>query len=175
MDIFKIQLDKAINKGNIDKFLLKKRKSKKNSNNINKYADYIIDNCYNFDWLTDYVLLYGIDDFANSIANNYKKIESKCSDCSFILRGICSYPNDKLESYLDKIIYDLSPHYIDVLLDEIQGNNELINYLIDKYVSDPLVGGKLSSVMVSKNICVSRLEEHINDIIADLENGFKKI
>lgn len=55
MDIFKIQLDKAINKGNIDKFLLKKRKSKKNSNNINKYADYIIDNCYNFDWLTDYV------------------------------------------------------------------------------------------------------------------------
>lgn len=165
MDIFKIQLDKAINKGNIDKFLLKKRKSKKNSNNINKYADYIIDNCYNFDWLTDYVLLYGIDDFANSIVNNYKKIESKCSDCSFILRGICSYPNDKLESYLDKIIYDLSPHYIDVLLDEIQGNNELINYLIDKYVSDPLVGGKLSSVMVSKNICVSRLEEHINDII----------
>lgn len=165
MDIFKIQLDKAIGKGNIDKFLLKKRKRKKNSNNINKYADYIIDNCYNFDWLTDYVLLYGIDDFAGSIANNYKKIESKCSDCSFILRGICSYPDDKLKNYLDKIIYDLSPQYIEVLLDEIQGNNNIINYLIEKYVSDPLVGGKLSSAMISKNICVNKLEEHMDDII----------
>lgn len=58
MDLFKIQLDRLLKKDqNIENFLLKKTKNKKNISKVRENFSYIVQNTSYTSWLTSYILI----------------------------------------------------------------------------------------------------------------------
>ena len=72
MDIFKIRLNKALSSnriGKLEAFLLKE--GKRNKDKIRKYADYILKNCSDYNWIASYLIMYDGDELIDAIINNY--------------------------------------------------------------------------------------------------------
>ena len=105
MDIFKIRLNKALSSnriGKLEAFLLKE--GKRNKDKIRKYADYILKNCSDYNWIASYLIMYDGDELIDAIINNYNKLKENNIDTYPIINRITKYPNDKLISYIDKLI-----------------------------------------------------------------------
>ena len=105
MDIFKIRLNKALSSnriGKLEEFLLKE--GQRNKDKIRKYADYILKNCSDYNWITSYLIMYDGDELIDAIINNYNKLKENNIDTYPIINRITKYPNDKLISYIDKLI-----------------------------------------------------------------------
>jgi hypothetical protein len=65
MDIFKIRLNKALSSnriGKLEAFLLKE--GKRNKDKIRKYADYILKNCSDYNWIASYLIVYDGDELS---------------------------------------------------------------------------------------------------------------
>lgn len=81
MDIFKIRLNKALSSnriGKLEEFLLKE--GQRNKDKIRKYADYILKNCSDYNWITSYLIMYDGDELIDAIINNYNKLNKESLD-----------------------------------------------------------------------------------------------
>ena len=127
MDIFKIRLNKALSSNRIGKlegFLLKE--GKRNKDKIRKYADYILKNCSDYNWITSYLIMYDGDELIDAIINNYNKLKENNIDTYPIINRITKYPNDKLISYIDKLIPVIDDFTLRNILDKIKDNEDLV-------------------------------------------------
>ena len=126
MDIFKIRLNKALSSnriGKLEAFLLKE--GKRNKDKIRKYADYILKNCSDYNWIASYLIMYDGDELIDAIINNYNKLKENNIDTYPIINRITKYPNDKLISYIDKLIPVLDDFTLHDILNKIKDNEEL--------------------------------------------------
>lgn len=163
MDIFKIELDRAIKKGKLEGFMLKK--GKRDKEKIRKYSNYIMEKSHNYDWLSLYFLTYEGEELIDSIINNYDKIEESTYDMYYIIKRICQFPEEKIVIYLDKIIPKLNVYYIYGMLDEIKNKENIINYVINKHITNKNVGVLLAEALITRNIYTDKVYENIDDII----------
>lgn len=173
MDIFKIQLDKAIKKGKIESFMLKK--GKKDKEKIRKYSNYIIEQSYNYDWLSSYFLIYEGEELIDSIINNYDKIEKSTYNIHYIIKRICQFPEEKAIIYLDRIIPNLNLYYIYNVLDEIENKESITNYIINKHITDKNVGIIFAEALLRRNTYNDKVYENIDYIIKNNSSELFKL
>lgn len=127
MDIFKIRLNKALSSnriGKLEAFLLKE--GKRNKDKIRKYADYILKNCSDYNWIASYLIMYDGDELIDAIINNYNKLKENNIDTYPIINQITKYPNDKLISYIDKLIPVLDDFTLHDILNKTKDNEEVM-------------------------------------------------
>lgn len=168
MDIFKIRLNKALSSNRIGKlegFLLKE--GKRNKDKIRKYADYILKNCSDYNWITSYLIMYDGDELIDAIINNYNKLKENNIDTYPIINRITKYPNDKLISYIDKLIPVLDDFTLHDILNKIKDNEEVMNYVIDKYLINSTISIKLTSFLLKNNLYIDKVYQNFDNIISN--------
>lgn len=168
MDIFKIRLNKALSSNRIGKlegFLLKE--GKRNKDKIRKYADYILKNCSDYNWITSYLIMYDGDELIDAIINNYNKLKENNIDTYSIINRITKYPNDKLISYIDKLIPVIDDFTLRNILDKIKDNEEVLNYIIEKYLINSTISIKLTSFLLKNNLYIDKVYQNFDNIISN--------
>lgn len=168
MDIFKIRLNKALSSnriGKLEAFLLKE--GKRNKDKIRKYADYILKNCSDYNWITSYLIMYDGDELIDAIINNYNKLKENNIDTYSIINRITKYPNDKLISYIDKLIPVIDDFTLRNILDKIKDNEEVMNYVIDKYLINSTISIKLTSFLLKNNLYIDKVYQNFDNIISN--------
>ena len=168
MDIFKIRLNKALSSNRIGKlegFLLKE--GKRNKDKIRKYADYILKNCSDYNWITSYLIMYDGDELIDAIINNYNKLKENNIDTYPIINQITKYPNDKLISYIDKLIPVLDDFTLHDILNKTKDNEEVMNYVIDKYLINSTISIKLTSFLLKNNLYIDKVYQNFDNIISN--------
>lgn len=168
MDIFKIRLNKALSSnriGKLEAFLLKE--GKRNKDKIRKYADYILKNCSDYNWITSYLIMYDGDELIDAIINNYNKLKENNIDTYSIINRITKYPNDKLISYVDKLIPVIDDFTLRNILDKIKDNEEVMNYVIDKYLINSTISIKLTSFLLKNNLYIDKVYQNFDNIISN--------
>lgn len=168
MDIFKIRLNKALSSnriGKLEAFLLKE--GKRNKDKIRKYADYILKNCSDYNWITSYFIMYDGDELIDAIINNYNKLKENNIDTYPIINRITKYPNDKLISYIDKLIPVLDDFTLHDILNKIKDNEEVMNYVIDKYLINSTISIKLTSFLLKNNFYIDKVYQNFDNIISN--------
>lgn len=168
MDIFKIRLNKALSSnriGKLEAFLLKE--GKRNKDKIRKYADYILKNCSDYNWITSYLIMYDGDELIDAIINNYNKLKENNIDTYSIINRITKYPNDKLISYIDKLIPVLDDFTLHDILNKIKDNEEVMNYVIDKYLINSTISIKLTSFLLKNNLYIDKVYQNFDNIISN--------
>lgn len=167
MDIFKIRLNKALSSnriGKLEAFLLKE--GQRNKDKIRKYADYILKNCSDYNWITSYLIMYDGDELIDAIINNYNKLKENNIDTYPIINRITKYPNDKLISYIDKLIPVIDDFTLRNILDKIKDNEEVMNYIIEKYLiiqRYPLN----NSFLLKNNYNIDKVYQNFDNIISN--------
>lgn len=168
MDIFKIRLNKALSSnriGKLEAFLLKE--GKRNKDKIRKYADYILKNCSDYNWIASYLIVYDGDELIDAIINNYNKLKENNIDTYPIINRITKYPNDKLISYIDKLIPVLDDFTLHDILNKIKDNEEVMNYVIDKYLVNSTISIKLTSFLLKNNLYIDKVYQNFDNIISN--------
>lgn len=168
MDIFKIRLNKALSSnriGKLEEFLLKE--GKRNKDKIRKYADYILKNCSDYNWITSYLIMYDGDELIDAIINNYNKLKENNIDTYSIINRITKYPNDKLISYIDKLIPVIDDFTLRNILDKIKDNEEVMNYIIEKYLINSTISIKLTSFLLKNNLYIDKVYQNFDNIISN--------
>lgn len=168
MDIFKIRLNKALSSnriGKLEAFLLKE--GKRNKDKIRKYADYILKNCSDYNWIASYLIMYDGDELIDAIINNYNKLKENNIDTYPIINQITKYPNDKLISYIDKLIPVLDDFTLHNILDKIKDNEEVMNYIIEKYLINSTISIKLTSFLLKNNLYIDKVYQNLDNIISN--------
>lgn len=168
MDIFKIRLNKALSSnriGKLEAFLLKE--GKRNKDKIRKYADYILKNCSDYNWITSYLIMYDGDELIDAIINNYNKLKENNIDTYSIINRITKYSNDKLISYIDKLIPVIDDFTLRNILDKIKDNEEVMNYIIDKYLINSTISIKLTSFLLKNNLYIDKVYQNFDNIISN--------
>lgn len=168
MDIFKIRLNKALSSnriGKLEAFLLKE--GKRNKDKIRKYADYILKNCSDYNWIASYLIVYDGDELIDAIINNYNKLKENNIDTYPIINRITKYPNDKLISYIDKLIPVLDDFTLHDILNKIKDNEEVMNYVIDKYLINSTISIKLTSFLLKNNLYIDKVYQNFDNIISN--------
>lgn len=168
MDIFKIRLNKALSSnriGKLEAFLLKE--GQRNKDKIRKYADYILKNCSDYNWITSYLIMYDGDELIDAIINNYSKLKENNIDTYPIINRITKYPNDKLISYIDKLIPVLDDFTLHDILNKIKDNEEVMNYVIDKYLINSTISIKLTSFLLKNNLYIDKVYQNFDNIISN--------
>ena len=168
MDIFKIRLNKALSSnriGKLEAFLLKE--GKRNKDKIRKYADYILKNCSDYNWIASYLIMYDGDELIDAIINNYNKLKENNIDTYPIINRITKYPNDKLISYIDKLIPVLDDFTLHDILNKIKDNEEVMNYVIDKYLINSTISIKLTSFLLKNNLYIDKVYQNFDNIISN--------
>ena len=164
MDIFKIRLNKALSSnriGKLEAFLLKE--GKRNKDKIRKYADYILKNCSDYNWIASYLIMYDGDELIDAIINNYNKLKENNIDTYPIINRITKYPNDKLISYIDKLIPVLDDFTLHDILNKTKDNEEVMNYVIDKYLVNSTISIKLTSFLLKNNLYELKKQGTLNE------------
>ena len=168
MDIFKIRLNKALSSnriGKLEAFLLKE--GQRNRDKIRKYADYILKNCSDYNWITSYLIMYDGDELIDAIINNYNKLKENNIDTYPIINRITKYPNDKLISYIDKLIPVLDDFTLHDILNKIKDNEEVMNYIIEKYLINSTISIKLTSFLLKNNLYIDKVYQNFDNIISN--------
>lgn len=168
MDIFKIRLNKALSSnriGKLEAFLLKE--GKRNKDKIRKYADYILKNCSDYNWIASYLIMYDGDELIDAIINNYNKLKENNIDTYPIINRITKYPNDKLISYIDKLIPVLDDFTLHDILNKTKDNEEVMNYVIDKYLINSTISIKLTSFLLKNNLYIDKVYQNFDNIISN--------
>ena len=168
MDIFKIRLNKALSSnriGKLEAFLLKE--GQRNKDKIRKYADYILKNCSDYNWITSYLIMYDGDELIDAIINNYNKLKENNIDTYSIINRITKYPNDKLISYIDKLIPVIDDFTLRNILDKIKDNEEVMNYIIEKYLINSTISIKLTSFLLKNNLYIDKVYQNFDNIISN--------
>lgn len=168
MDIFKIRLNKALSSNRIGKlegFLLKE--GKRNKDKIRKYADYILKNCSDYNWITSYLIMYDGDELIDAIINNYNKLKENNIDTYPIINRITKYPNDKLISYIDKLIPVIDDFTLHNILNKIKDNEEVMSYIIEKYLINSTISIKLTSFLLKNNLYIDKVYQNFDNIISN--------
>lgn len=168
MDIFKIRLNKALSSNRISKleeFLLKE--GKRNKDKIRKYADYILKNCSDYNWITSYLIMYDGDELIDAIINNYNKLKENNIDTYSIINRITKYSNDKLISYIDKLIPVIDDFTLHNILDKIKDNEEVMSYIIEKYLINSTIFIKLTSFLLKNNLYIDKVYQNFDNIISN--------
>ena len=168
MDIFKIRLNKALSSnriGKLEAFLLKE--GQRNKDKIRKYADYILKNCSDYNWITSYLIMYDGDELIDAIINNYNKLKENNIDTYPIINRITKYPNDKLISYIDKLIPVIDDFTLRNILDKIKDNEEVMNYIIEKYLINSTISIKLTSFLSKNNLYIDKVYQNFDNIISN--------
>ena len=168
MDIFKIRLNKALSSnriGKLEAFLLKE--GQRNRDKIRKYADYILKNCSDYNWITSYLIMYDGDELIDAIINNYNKLKENNIDTYPIINRITKYPNDKLISYIDKLIPVIDDFTLRNILDKIKDNEEVMNYIIEKYLINSTISIKLTSFLLKNNLYIDKVYQNFDNIISN--------
>lgn len=168
MDIFKIRLNKALSSnriGKLEAFLLKE--GQRNKDKIRKYADYILKNCSDYNWIASYLIMYDGDELIDAIINNYNKLKENNIDTYPIINRITKYPNDKLISYIDKLIPVIDDFTLRNILDKIKDNEEVMNYVIDKYLINSTISIKLTSFLLKNNLYIDKVYQNFDNIISN--------
>ena len=168
MDIFKIRLDRALSSnkiGKLESFLL--NEGKKNKNKIRKYADYILEKSSDYNWLISYLIMYDGDELIDAIVNNYSKIREKNIDTYQIIVRITEYPNNELIKYLDRLVPFLDDYTLYNILNKIKDNEEVMNYVIEKYLTNSIISIKLASFLLKNNIYVDKVYQNLDIIICN--------
>lgn len=168
MDIFKIRLNKALSSnriGKLEAFLLKE--GQRNKDKIRKYADYILKNCSDYNWITSYLIMYDGDELIDAIINNYNKLKENNIDTYSIINRITKYSNDKLISYIDKLIPVIDDFTLRNILDKIKDNEEVMNYIIDKYLINSTISIKLTSFLLKNNLYIDKVYQNFDNIISN--------
>lgn len=168
MDIFKIRLNKALSSnriGKLEAFLLKE--GKRNKDKIRKYADYILKNCSDYNWIASYLIMYDGDELIDAIINNYNKLKENNIDTYPIINQITKYPNDKLISYIDKLIPVLDDFTLHDILNKTKDNEEVMNYVIDKYLINSKISIKLTSFLLKNNLYIDKVYQNFDNIISN--------
>ncbi len=168
MDIFKIRLNKALSSnriGKLEAFLLKE--GKRNKDKIRKYADYILKNCSDYNWIASYLIMYDGDELIDAIINNYNKLKENNIDTYSIINRITKYPNDKLISYIDKLIPVIDDFTLHDILNKIKDNEEVMNYVIDKYLINSTISIKLTSFLLKNNLYIDKVYQNFDNIISN--------
>lgn len=168
MDIFKIRLNKALSSnriGKLEAFLLKE--DQRNKDKIRKYADYILKNCSDYNWITSYLIMYDGDELIDAIINNYNKLKENNIDTYPIINRITKYPNDKLISYIDKLIPVIDDFTLRNILDKIKDNEEVMNYIIEKYLINSTISIKLTSFLLKNNLYIDKVYQNFDNIISN--------
>ena len=168
MDIFKIRLNKALSSnriGKLEAFLLKE--GQRNKDKIRKYADYILKNCSDYNWITSYLIMYDGDELIDAIINNYNKLKENNIDTYPIINRITKYPNDKLISYIDKLIPVIDDFTLRNILDKIKDNEEVMNYIIEKYLINSTISIKLTSFLLKNNLYIDKVYQNFDNIISN--------
>lgn len=168
MDIFKIRLNKALSSnriGKLEAFLLKE--GQRNKDKIRKYADYILKNCSDYNWIASYLIMYDGDELIDAIINNYNKLKENNIDTYPIINRITKYPNDKLISYIDKLIPVLDDFTLHDILNKIKDNEEVMNYVIDKYLINSTISIKLTSFLLKNNLYIDKVYQNFDNIISN--------
>lgn len=168
MDIFKIRLNKALSSnriGKLEAFLLKE--GQRNKAKIRKYADYILKNCSDYNWITSYLIMYDGDELIDAIINNYNKLKENNIDTYSIINRITKYPNDKLISYIDKLIPVIDDFTLRNILDKIKDNEEVMNYIIEKYLINSTISIKLTSFLLKNNLYIDKVYQNFDNIISN--------
>ena len=168
MDIFKIRLNKALSSnriGKLEAFLLKE--GKRNKDKIRKYADYILKNCSDYNWIASYLIMYDGDELIDAIINNYNKLKENNIDTYPIINQITKYPNDKLISYIDKLIPVLDDFTLHDILNKTKDNEEVMNYVIDKYLINSTISIKLTYFLLKNNLYIDKVYQNFDNIISN--------
>lgn len=168
MDIFKIRLNKALSSnriGKLEAFLLKE--GKRNKDKIRKYADYILKNCSDYNWIASYLIMYDGDELIDAIINNYNKLKENNIDTYPIINRITKYPNDKLISYIDKLIPVLDDFTLHDILNKIKDNEEVMSYIIEKYLINSSISIKLTSFLLKNNLYIDKVYQNFDNIISN--------
>lgn len=168
MDIFKIRLNKALSSnriGKLEAFLLKE--GKRNKDKIRKYADYILKNCSDYNWIASYLIVYDGDELIDAIINNYNKLKENNIDTYPIINRITKYPNDKLISYIDKLIPVLDDFTLHDILNKIKDNEEVMSYIIEKYLINSTISIKLTSFLLKNNLYIDKVYQNFDNIISN--------
>lgn len=168
MDIFKIRLNKALSSnriGKLEAFLLKE--GKRNKDKIRKYADYILKNCSDYNWITSYLIMYDGDELIDAIINNYNKLKENNIDTYSIINRITKYPNDKLISYIDKLMPVIDDFTLRNILDKTKDNEEVMNYIIEKYLINSTISIKLTSFLLKNNLYIDKVYQNFDNIISN--------
>lgn len=168
MDIFKIRLNKALSSnriGKLEAFLLKE--GKRNKDKIRKYADYILKNCSDYNWIASYLIMYDGDELIDAIINNYNKLKENNIDTYSIINRITKYPNDKLISYIDKLIPVLDDFTLHNILNKIKDNEEVMSYIIEKYLINSTISIKLTSFLLKNNLYIDKVYQNFDNIISN--------
>lgn len=168
MDIFKIRLNKALSSnriGKLEAFLLKE--GQRNKDKIRKYADYILKNCSDYNWIASYLIMYDGDELIDAIINNYNKLKENNIDTYSIINRITKYPNDKLISYIDKLIPVLDDFTLRNILDKIKDNEEVMSYIIEKYLINSTISIKLTSFLLKNNLYIDKVYQNFDNIISN--------
>lgn len=166
MDIFKIRLDKCLNSTKIsklEKFLLSEGRI--NKEKIRKYADYILKSCSDYNWISSYLIKYKGDELIEAIINNYNRIIENNIDPYFIIERILKCPNDQLISYIDKLIPYLDYYSLKNIIIKIKDNEEVMNYILEKYLSNSSISISLSIILLIEDIYVDKVYQNLDSII----------
>lgn len=94
--------------------------------------------------------MYDGDELIDAIINNYNKLKENNIDTYPIINRITKYPNDKLISYIDKLIPVIDDFTLRNILDKIKDNEEVMNYIIEKYLINSTISIKLTSFFIKK-------------------------
>lgn len=172
MDLFKIQLDRLLKKDqNIENFLLKKIKNKKNISKVRENFSYIVQNTSYTSWLTSYILISEDKEIFEEIIKNYELLKQKDYDMNYVIMQMTKLPNEEMKKYIDMIITKIDKYDLSILLDNLRDNEEVIEYLIENYIKEKEIGLMLTSSLLSKNIYIDKLKKYENKVI---ENNIDK-
>lgn len=172
MDLFKIQLDRLLKKDqNIENFLLKKIKNKKNISKVRENFSYIVQNTSYTSWLTSYILISEDKEIFEEIIKNYELLKQKDYDMNYVIMQMTKLPNEEIKKYIDMIITKIDRYDLNILLDNLRENEEVIEYLIENYIKEKEIGLMLTSSLLSRNIYIDKLKKYENKVI---ENNIDK-
>ena len=88
-------------------------------------------------------------------------------DTYSIINRITKYPNDKLISYIDKLIPVIDDFTLRNILDKIKDNEEVMNYVIDKYLINSTISIKLTSFLLKNNLYIDKVYQNFDNIISN--------
>ena len=111
--------------------------------------------------------MYDGDELIDAIINNYNKLKENNIDTYSIINRITKYPNDKLISYIDKLIPVIDDFTLRNILDKIKDNEEVMNYIIEKYLINSTISIKLTSFLLKNNLYIDKVYQNFDNIISN--------
>lgn len=111
--------------------------------------------------------MYDGDELIDAIINNYNKLKENNIDTYPIINRITKYPNDKIISYIDKLIPVIDDFTLHNILNKTKDNEEVMNYVIDKYLINSTISIKLTSFLLKNNLYIDKVYQNFDNIISN--------